>query len=182
MMNVLCEKRCDMFAYCQNRHDDIVPVNFDEIFQVLYKRYKYPIYNFFYSKTKFNQSTAEDLTQEAFIKVYRNLNKINYCNITAWLYIVANNTFIDYQRKNQRTPLPNNIIDLESIYSHTIPEDTPCHNLLRNDFKKKFCTIFKSLPPKYCTAIYLHEYENKTYQEAARIMNLSTAAYCRFSN
>lgn len=178
-----CNKSCNMVAFCKNNHSVARTANHEEIFQALYEYYKYPIYNFFYSKTNYNQSTAEDLTQEAFIKAYRNLDKIKeYCNIIGWLYVIANNTLIDYQRKSQRKPLLSNTLDLDSLNLPSDDEDTPCHVLLRSDMKRKLRAIFKELPPNYYTALYLHEYENRTYAEAAAIMNLSLAAYTSLLN
>ena len=49
---------------------------------------------------------AEDVTQEAFMKLYESLNKgDNIRNIIAWLYTVAHNIAIDRLREKKRTPL-----------------------------------------------------------------------------
>lgn len=183
-MAVACEKSCEMAAFCKNCRDVTKPVNFDAIFQALYEKYKFPIYNFFYAKTAHNKLAAEDLTQETFIKAYRNLTNIEeYCNIIGWLYVIATNTFIDYQRKSKRKPFDNNPADLISFkLKADNDDDCPCHRLLKNDDRQKFRDIFKILAPSYRTALYLHEYENRSYAQAATIMNISVAAYTSLLN
>lgn len=161
--------------------DTLSPIK-DASFLALYKQYKYPIYKFFYEKTVHDISTAEDLTQETFIKAYRKLDKLeNHSNIMGWLYVIATHTFIDHCRKNNKRNLLDSFSELDSVTLQAT-ESTPDHNLLRNEFKTMFQHICESLPPRYCRAIFLHEYENYTYAQAAKIMDISLTAYTSLFN
>ncbi|HHV63522.1 MAG TPA: sigma-70 family RNA polymerase sigma factor [Peptococcaceae bacterium] len=179
-MSSACKQSCGLVNFCRYQYQFI---DSGQVFQALYEKYKYLIYNFFYKKTNYNNATAEDLTQETFIKVYRSLPKIDsYCNIVGWLYVIATNTLRDYQRKNHRKPQYNNELDLDSINLKPEKDECPSNLLFQNDLKYQLSEIIKSLPPKYCTAIYLHDYENRTYAEAASKMNISVAAYTSLLN
>ena len=70
------------------------------------------IYRFFYPKilrfTALNVSdvqTAEEISSEVFVKVYRYLRKLNLNApaFKAWLYKIARNLIIDFYRKQART-------------------------------------------------------------------------------
>ncbi len=61
------------------------------------------IYRFFYLKL-FDKQLSEDLTSEVFIRVYKNLRKVNLNTKTfqPWIYRIASNLLIDHHRKKTR--------------------------------------------------------------------------------
>lgn len=182
-MTAICPEKCTMVDFCPNIHHEALTENVNELFQALYENNKSSIYKFFYYKTNKNSSLADDLTQETFLRVYRNLNKITaLCNVIGWVHVIANNIFIDYQRKQQRMPLTGGLLNIDSLNRNTEIEDTPCQILLRSIQRQNLQNIYESLPPRYCTAIYLKEYQCLTYAEAADVMNLSLAAYTSLLN
>ena len=76
----------------------------EEALETLISRYLKPIYSFVY-KNVGNQAQAEDITQEVFIKVWKNLKKFDQKrNFKPWLFQIAKNTSIDYLRKKKSIP------------------------------------------------------------------------------
>ncbi len=70
--------------------------------ELLIKRYLTPIYNFVLRYVK-NTSEAEDVTQEVFVKVWKNLKKFNdNYKFKSWLYTIAKNTSLDYLKKKKK--------------------------------------------------------------------------------
>jgi RNA polymerase sigma-70 factor (ECF subfamily) len=68
---------------------------------ILIKRYSDYIYNFIYQYVK-NRELAEDLTQEVFIKVWKNFKKFDpKKKFKVWLFQIARNTTIDFFRKKK---------------------------------------------------------------------------------
>lgn len=68
-----------------------------------------------------NQGEAEDLTQEAFLKAWKNLKKFRQGeSFKAWLLKIARNTAIDFLRKKKHLSLSE--LNQEEI-SEIIPED-----------------------------------------------------------
>lgn len=70
-------------------------------FEYLVNSYKDRVYGFIYHMIHDSES-AEDLTQDVFVKVYQNLYKINPdYGIKSWLFKIAYNTTINYLKKNK---------------------------------------------------------------------------------
>ena len=60
--------------------------------------------NFAYHLT-YNQSDAEDLVQETFLKAYRFIDKYDEgTNAKAWLFRILKNAFINEYRKKSKAP------------------------------------------------------------------------------
>ena len=70
-------------------------------FSVLVGRYSRDVYGFVFFMAK-NVSDAEDITQETFIKVWKNMKKFKpEQRFKSWLLAIARNTTIDYIRKRR---------------------------------------------------------------------------------
>lgn len=96
----------------------------DEIFTKIYNRYKKMILDFSAFLCK-NQTLAEDLTQETFIKVYLNLetyNKKNGATFKTWIYTIAKNVLMDYYRKKNILNNAEDLLDHKEISSMSDPE------------------------------------------------------------
>jgi RNA polymerase sigma-70 factor, ECF subfamily len=74
-------------------------MNFDEIFETYFSR----IYNKILGMVK-NKEDAEDIAQDVFLTVYKNLNKFrNDSGIYTWVYRIAINKTYDFFRRKQET-------------------------------------------------------------------------------
>jgi RNA polymerase sigma-70 factor (ECF subfamily) len=72
--------------------------------EVLIAKYLKLIYSFVY-KNVGDQASAEDITQESFIKVWKNIKKFDQKkNFKPWLFQIAKNTSIDFLRKKKSIP------------------------------------------------------------------------------
>lgn len=119
---------------------------------------------------------ADDLTQETFIKVYKNLSKFR-CESTpfTWIYRIAVNTGINYLRRQKARQY----VGLD--YANLKSGDNVIHNselsthLLQNAIKK--------LSPKQQMVIILRSYQGLSFKEVANIMELTeNAAKVNFSH
>lgn len=73
----------------------------EEAFSELISFYLKPIFNFIY-RICGNAKDAEDITQDVFIKLWKNLKKYKpEKNFKAWLFSIARNTAIDWLRKRK---------------------------------------------------------------------------------
>lgn len=73
----------------------------EEGFSELLNFYLKPVFNFVY-RVCGNTKDAEDITQEVFIKLWKNINKYKpEKNFKAWLFSIARNTTIDWLRKRK---------------------------------------------------------------------------------
>ncbi len=72
-------------------------------FSELYEAYFDKIYRYILLKTG-NQSDAEDMTQQVFLKALKSLPSYRYQEVpfSAWLYRIAHNQMVDHFRKSSR--------------------------------------------------------------------------------
>jgi RNA polymerase sigma-70 factor (ECF subfamily) len=105
---------------------------------------------------------AEDIVQESFADafVYRDRYKVKY-SFKTYLFTIIKNKCIDYSRKRHNVPID----DLQLI-----SEDNPEQQVMDLEERSMLKRKFGELKKDYQTAIYLIEYENFSYEEAARIM------------
>lgn len=83
----------------------------DESFEELVHRYLKPIYNFLFRFTQ-DRDSLDDLTQETFVKAWKNLQKFDQeKSFRTWLYAIAKNTAYDFLKKKKA--LPFSFFDLE---------------------------------------------------------------------
>lgn len=74
----------------------------EKSFEVLLKRHLNGVYSFIYKFVN-NSSEAEDLTQDVFLKAWRNLSKfdIQKAGFKTWLYAIAKNSAFDWLKKKK---------------------------------------------------------------------------------
>ena len=62
----------------------------EQRFIAVYHEYISEIYQYVYLRTGFNQVTAEDITQEIFIAVYKGFSKFKgFCSMRTWIFKIA---------------------------------------------------------------------------------------------
>ncbi len=133
---------------------------FDRIFEI----YRVPIYSICYRFTR-NDADARDLTQEVFIKVYRNLKNFNErSKLFTWVYRITVNTCISFKRReSRRQPLP----------TVGMRRD-PVGEKVR--LKVAIDDALQSLPDRQRMAFILRHYEGYTFAEIGEIMGITTGA------
>ncbi|OGB99695.1 hypothetical protein A2V82_01115 [candidate division KSB1 bacterium RBG_16_48_16] len=118
------------------------------------------VYAFLFSFCK-NKETAEDLTQETFIKVWNSLHGFSGASrASTWLYRIAYNTFIDWRRRQK------------TFYTLDERHDTPIDAVPFDDVAEKLFHNLRTLPEKQREVIVLHYQHDLTYGEIARILEI----------
>jgi RNA polymerase sigma-70 factor (ECF subfamily) len=70
--------------------------------ELLIKKYLKPIYSFSFNLLR-DQQDAQDLTQEIFLKMWKNLKNFDENqNFKSWLFKIAKNSCIDFIRKKKK--------------------------------------------------------------------------------
>lgn len=110
---------------------------------------------------------AEDLTQETFYKLFKNISGYKgKRKFKAYLYTIANRLCIDESRKTSFYPLE----DEESIVDE-------CNEILRLEDKEEVNYLLSTLSPEQREAIILRFGEQLEFHEIAKAMgcNMRTA-------
>lgn len=73
--------------------------NLEDIIEQIYTTYKQAVYNYLFYLT-LNVHTAEDLTQETFLKVFKYFNGFKGdSSVKTWLIRISRNTYLTYIKK-----------------------------------------------------------------------------------
>jgi len=141
----------------------------------LIKRYESKLTRYIYRVTSVTREEAEDLLQEIFIKVYRNLNGFNQkLKFSSWIYRIAHNEIINYGYK-KRALL--NIIqmeppDFDSRFSidETQNSEEAGADLESRESHERITQALKELPLKYREVLVLRFFDDKSYGEISDIL------------
>ena len=67
----------------------------------IWNRFSTELLNFIVKRVN-SIEEAEDILQDSFVKIYKNIDKLsNYKTFKSWLYLIVRNTIIDYYRKKK---------------------------------------------------------------------------------
>lgn len=162
-----------LFAFIiviMNDKDDIVLVNEclrgnSQAFEILVDRYQKVIFNLAYRICN-DYSDAEDITQSAFIKVYRNLGKYNNrYKFFSWLYRIAINEALNMMKIRKNT---------EQLNDHkTAVEPSPESQFQQSETDRLIQNALLSLKSEYRVVIVLKHFQNFSYLDIAHILKIS---------
>ena len=141
-------------------------------FESIMLEYGTDVKRFIYTYVK-NWDTASDLTQEVFIKVYKNLTLFEHrSSIKTWIFTIAANQAKDYLKSWHYRNLTLN--ELFSKKTTTIDKNPETEAIINND-NQSLLTYVQSLPVKYKEVIYLYYYEELTTVEISSLLNTSVS-------
>jgi len=138
-------------------------------FNKLYKTYSKAIWNFLYFKCG-NTAQANDLVQEAFIKLWNNCAKVPEAKAKSFLYTVANNAFLNEVAHKKV------VLKHQANYLHKINNETPQFLLEEKEYMNRLQNAIANLTEAQRTAFLLNRIEGKKYREIAEILNISVKA------
>lgn len=142
-------------------------MNKNQVFQTLVKKYQSSIYSMAYHYTR-DHGLAEDLSQEIFMKAFKNLHRFNgKSKISTWLYRIGVNSCIDWSRKQK------NVVYLADEGTEILGEELSVEEtVLADESKKQLHDIVASLPEIYRVVIMLYHFQNLTYKEISIVLDL----------
>ena len=123
-----------------------------------------------------DQTEAQDVAQEAFIKAYRAIERFRGDSaFYTWLYRIAINTAKNWLVARKRRPPASDIdaVDAEQydMNSRLKEQGTPENELMREEIKRTVFDTIADLPDDLRTAIMLREMEGMSYEDIAITMD-----------
>jgi len=125
-----------------------------------------------------NQADAEDITQNAFLKIMKNIGRFRgQSKLSTWMYKITYNEALMYLRKKKRQtrliePLKRSA-DRIFVNWAKIPDRA----LLDSELKERIDNVLASMPIQYRIPLLLHAVEALPIKEAAHIMGLKTNTF-----
>ncbi|MBM3791333.1 MAG: sigma-70 family RNA polymerase sigma factor [Acidobacteria bacterium] len=117
-----------------------------------------------------NREEVEDLTQEIFLRVYRNLNsfRADTGNLNSWMVSVGRNLVIDHLRQSRHCPQSNGSVELEGLNLSDERGPSPERTVARAEASRLLRQGLRLLSPELKEAVVLRYMEEMTYAEIAR--------------
>jgi RNA polymerase sigma-70 factor (ECF subfamily) len=128
------------------------------------------IYRLAYGLTR-NPHDAEDLTQNVFDRVFRNLTSYQPGNFDGWMYRVTVNLFRDQVRRNRRLrlePLREDTVDLH-VARQPSPEQAASEPVFGDDVREALA----ALHPDVRITVLLCDVDGLTYDEIAAVLGVA---------
>jgi RNA polymerase sigma-70 factor (ECF subfamily) len=116
------------------------------------------------------EADADDLAQDAVVKVYKRIRLFRYQSaFSTWLYAVVRNSFLDAakSRSGRQRGLEDSLEDApKGTQSDEAPAD---EQLSREQEKQRLWRALRQVPPEFRTALVLFDLEGHTYDELSAI-------------
>ena len=147
----------------------------DRLFQELMCCYQRLIWRVCY-RFMGNGDDAEDLTQEVFFKVYRNLASFaGRSTFKTWIYRIAINTAQNELRARARRPQESET-EMETVAEFMPAAETVEETILEKGRKERLAAAFATLRPDDVQILRYKDIEQKQYDEIADLLGIGLSA------
>lgn len=132
---------------------------------------------FLFAKTYVKtDAAAEDIVQEVFVKIWKNLGKYDTGKkFKTWAFQITKNTCLDYLRKHKQLLEAGELSQEQIDYqlAGLVDQNPLPQSLLEaKDFSERLDKAMGKLSPMYRQAVELHLLHDLTFQEIADVLNL----------
>lgn len=143
----------------------------------LFRQYHNKVYHLALSLSR-NQKDAEDILQNTFLKVTKNLAFFRHqSKISTWIYRIAYNEALMVLRKRRSLSRLTNFLEYAA---KKVPSglyvnwpQVPSQQLLDKEFKERVDAAIKYIPLQYRAALLLHHSNGLSLKDSASVMGLS---------
>ena len=149
-------------------------------FRELVRRYECPVFSLVFRMVR-DTATAEDLAQDAFIKVLNHIDKYRpEFKFSSWLFKIANNVAIDHLRRKQLdtvsvsgSPHASSQSEVDATSFDIASDDvSPLEALEARELGSSIEKAIGKLRPDYRSCIMLRHVEGRSYEEIAATLDL----------
>ena len=148
-----------------------------EAFEILIDKYNERAYAVAFGVMG-NHHDASDMTQESFIKVYKNIGKFNFrSSFNTWLYRIVKNTCIDELRKKKRKKVVSLDAGIEGddgdYFMQVVDEKADIQAKLESEETTELVwSALEKLNEKHRSVLVLADIKGYDYLEISRMLDL----------
>ncbi len=147
----------------------------ERAFEELLTRHKNKIYTSIYLFVK-DQSLAEDIFQEVFIKIINTLRSGKYNHegkFVQWAMRIAYNMCVDQFRRKKRRPqvAPTETFDIFDVLH--ISDDNMETTMIKSQTHQRIRHLVDSLPPEQREVVILRHYADMSFKEISQLTRVS---------
>lgn len=140
----------------------------ESVYKTLFKEYAPSVFRFIYGKSG-DESFAEDLVQDAFLKLWQKCKDIPPLKAKSFLFTTASNLFLDTKRREKV------VLKFQTQHRATtnVSQESPEFKLEEKEFKTKLEKIISEMPEKNRTVFLMNRIDKMPYREIAENLGLS---------
>ena len=147
----------------------------ERAFEELLNRHQQKIYTSIYLFVK-DQSLAEDIFQEVFIKIIDTLRRGKYNHegkFGQWAMLIAYNLCVDYFRRSKRRPQVQPTDEFDIFEMLRVTDDNAEQRIMRSQTHEKVRSLVDMLPPEQREVVILRHYADMSFKEIAKLTRVS---------
>ncbi|MBT5017025.1 sigma-70 family RNA polymerase sigma factor [Candidatus Peregrinibacteria bacterium] len=145
-----------------------------DYFTPLVERYEPKLFRYIRRFAGLSKECAEDVLQEAFLKIYRNLNDFDGdLKFSSWVYRIAHNETVSYLRKNKKketVTIENNDPDMINLLDVLESDANVVNDAKKMEIREKVRQVLGELPQKYREVLVLRFLEELDYAEISDVL------------
>ena len=147
----------------------------ESVMEELLRRHKSKIYTSIYLLVK-DQYLAEDIFQDAFIKVVNTLRSGRYNEegkFLPWVMRIAHNLVIDYFRREKRGPVITSADGTDVFNLLQFQEESAEDRILREQTHQDLRSMIRLLPDDQKEVLIMRHYADLSFKEIAELTDVS---------
>lgn len=141
--------------------------------EILIQRHLNNVLAFVIKYTK-DQASAEDITQETFVKAWKHLKSYNFdYSFKTWLYTIAKHNALDYLKRKQAvcfSELEASVIEMEFQTLLRDNQSNIFEQLARRDGSHTINELVSQLTTPYQETVRLHYYQELNFREISELI------------
>lgn len=141
-------------------------------FGVLLHRWLRPVHNFVRTRIR-NEAEAEDITQEAFLKLWKNLLRYREGeSFKAWLFAIVRNTVIDALRKKKDVSFSELDPEEDGSFAEGLVDGELLPDALfeKAENARRLTELVRELSPLHQEVLFLYYNEEMTFAEIGKAL------------
>ena len=155
-------------------------------YELLVQRHTHLVYRLVF-RMVCNREEAEDITQEVFVKAYKNLHTFKQqASFSTWLYRIATNSAFDglvkLKRQRNTIVLITTCCGSDAEESSVIPRLQlspivgPEERVIQAELGECMRQVLKTLTPEQARLLVMRDYDDLSYDEIANVLGVSVSA------
>jgi RNA polymerase sigma-70 factor (ECF subfamily) len=142
-------------------------------FDELVRKYQKRIY-FLAKRMVKSHDIAEEIAQESFVKAYFSIKQFNLeMPFYSWIYRICVNLAINYLRKQKLFVYESKSEEEVNLLENLPSPNNPLSEMLKEELNQKIEKSIEKLPTEFKTVFILRVYDELSYEEIAKVLNLT---------
>lgn len=174
VMNTYLDDTTPQQNYGDMKDEEVLRASLGEpaLFEVLVERYQDPLMRAAWRVVK-SREEAEDIVQEAFVKLYKNADKFEKfegIEFKSWAYKVTINTAITHYRKLKRGEI---LVEDPAVFNKAPEESAEIRISLASDARATVENVLEKMPGHLKSVLRRYYLEDKSYHTIAQEEQIS---------